>query len=98
MSFGLGDGIVVARTGYGLYAHVYMIAKKAPGDFNDLLEELKIVKLCIVSIAAALVDTEATLAKQIVKRSRETLDRFRPLEVKYKGLGKRSFFWAVDLA
>jgi hypothetical protein len=80
----VGDAVVLVKLAYGLYENGYLVARHAPDEFRELLEELRLIKKILFGIQARFRrdgSSDDQLTEQVLDKCHAALHGFEPLWV-----------------
>ena len=86
----VGDAISLVKLAYDLYENGYLVARHAPDEFRDLLEDLDLLKEILWGIQARFQrdgSRQDHLTERLLSRCRQALVDFEPFLQKYQNLG-----------
>ena len=78
----VGDAVVLVKLAYSLYENGYLVARHAPDEFRELLEELRLIKKILFGIQARFRrdgSSEDRLTEQVLDRCHIALHAFQPM-------------------
>ena len=88
----IGDTVALTKLAYTLYSRVIVVARDAPEQFEELLQDLNIYKSILFRIKSQVDhanDLKYGVAVQsILGQCFRTLYRLRDLTIKYENLGE----------
>ena len=88
----IGDTIALTKLAYTLYSRVIVVARDAPEQFEDLLQDLDAYKSVLYRIRSQSDDAQdpsyGVAVQDALKRCFKTLYGLRDLTTKYENLGE----------
>ena len=78
----VGDAIVLVKLAYTLYEDGFLVARHAPDEFRELLEELRLIKKILFGIQARFRrdgSSEDRLTEQVLDKCHAALHAFEPM-------------------
>lgn len=95
----VGDTLALTRLIWDLYSKGYAVARDAPKEFQDLLEDLRLLRLVLWFIRDQVTSDERSCSEathQTLRRCFDVLSDFQALVAKYEKLGRLTPFEAIE--
>ena len=87
----IGDTVALTKLAYTLYSRVFVVARDAPEQFEDLLQDLDAYKSVLYRIRSQTDDARdpsyGVAVQDPLRRCFQTLYGLRDLTIKYENLG-----------
>ena len=88
----IGDTLALTKLAYTLYSRVIVVARDAPEQFEELLQDLAIYKTVLYRIGNRLDHASdpcyGVAVQDVLKNCSRTLHELRDLTIKYENLGE----------
>ena len=92
MSFNIGDVVVVTKLAYDVYSKGFLVARGAPEQFREVVQELSVFKDALYQIRRQTENgsdlTYDDPVRSLIKRCLQTLSDFGDFIRKYEQLGQ----------
>ncbi len=95
----IGDTVALTKLAYTLYSRVIVVARDAPEQFAELLQDLDVYKSILYRIKSQIDHAKdpsyGVAAQPVLNRCFHTLYGLRDLTTKYENLGESYLFFCL---